>query len=57
MKRGQTLNLVSVSGKWAYVELNGRYGFCALSGLKSDYTEPTPTPTIAPTPTPSPHKI
>ena len=54
MRKGQTLNLVSVSGEWAYVELNGRYGYCAASGLDlEDVAIATPTPTVAPTATPS----
>ena len=53
MKKGQSLNLVAVNGSWAYVELNGRYGYCAVKGLSYSGAAPTPTPTVAPTPTPS----
>ena len=35
MKKGAQLNLISSSGSWAYVELNGRYGYCKLSSLKA----------------------
>ena len=51
LKKGQALNLISVSGTWALVELKGRFGYCAASGLTTN--APTPTPTIAPTATPS----
>ena len=53
LKKGQALNLVAVNGSWAYVELNGRYGYCAVKGLSTGSAAPTPVPTVAPTPTPS----
>ena len=55
MKKGQTLNLVQSDGSWAYVELNGRYGYCAAVGIvrNDQMVAPSPTPTIAPAATPS----
>lgn len=55
LKKGTKLNLVSTSGSWACVELNGRIGYCAAKGLDTgtNAPTPTPTPTIAPTATPS----
>ncbi|MGI6239348.1 MAG: SH3 domain-containing protein, partial [Christensenellales bacterium] len=49
LKKGATLNVVSFNRTWAYVELNGNYGFCRIAGLtRADLIE-TPAPTPAPT--------
>jgi len=38
---GQAVTVRAYNAKWAYIELNGRFGFCALSGLirANSYTE------------------
>ena len=33
LKKGAEVNLLKVSGSWAYIELNGNYGYCAASAL------------------------
>ena len=46
LKKGKTVNVIAVQGGWAYIELNGNYGYCKVSGLsvESGEAEPTPTP-------------
>ncbi|MBR6219573.1 MAG: peptidoglycan-binding protein [Clostridia bacterium] len=36
LKKGQTVNVLKTEGGWAYIELNGYYGFCQTSGLSVD---------------------
>ena len=45
--RGTQVNVLKWSGGWAYIELNGNYGYCALSALTrtDELNTPTPTPT------------
>ena len=60
LKKGQKVNVIAWDSKWAYIELNGKYGFCKISGLKKDSTQavtPSPTPTAKPTPTATPATI
>ena len=33
LPKGTEVNLVKSSGSWAYIELNGNYGYCALDAL------------------------
>ena len=33
LKKGQTVNVIKTQDGWAYIELNGNYGFCAAKGL------------------------
>ncbi len=33
LKKGAEVKLLKVSGSWAYIELNGNYGYCAASAL------------------------
>ena len=33
LKQGAEVNLLKVSGSWAYIELNGNYGYCAASAI------------------------
>ena len=33
LRRGAEVNLVKASQSWAYIELNGKYGYCALDAL------------------------
>ena len=33
LKKGVQVNLISTEGDWAYIELNGYYGYCAVSAL------------------------
>ena len=35
LSKGAQVNLVSTEGSWAYIELNGKYGYCAVSALTS----------------------
>ena len=51
--RGTQVNVLKWSGGWAYIELNGNYGYCALSALTRTDELNTPTPTVEPTLTPS----
>ena len=53
--RGTQVNVLKWKGGWAYIELNGNYGYCALSALTrtDELNTPTPTPTVEPTLTPS----
>ena len=46
--RGTQVNVLKWSGGWAYIELNGNYGYCALSALTrtDELNTPTPTPSI-----------
>ena len=41
LRKGAQVNLVKSSQSWAYIELNGKYGYCALDALTrtSDLTE------------------
>ena len=48
VKKGQEVNVVQTSGKWAYIELNGKFGFCAVSGLSIEDNGDVPTPTASP---------
>ena len=45
LKRGAVVNVISWNSKWAYIELNGNYGYCAVKGLKQG-VDPTPEPTL-----------
>ena len=36
LKKGKTVNLIQSSDGWAYIELNGNYGFCKADGLSVD---------------------
>ena len=49
LKKGQAVNLISISGKWAYIEADGKYGYCSAAGLSTGEG----TATISPTQTPS----
>ena len=33
LKQGAEVNLLKTSGSWAYIELNGNYGYCAASAV------------------------
>ena len=39
LKRGQVVNVISTRNGWAYIELNGYYGFCSAGGLTIDKKE------------------
>lgn len=57
MKRGTICTVHAYDDYWAYISLNGRYGYCAKSYLVRAETQtalPTPTTTPTPTPTPAP---
>lgn len=56
MKQGTVVTVHAYSKKWAYIELNGKYGYCQHSGLTkggSIVETPTPEPTATPTPEPT----
>ena len=48
LRQGQTVNVLKWNGDWAYIELNGQYGFCAIAGLTRADAGTTPTATPAP---------
>ena len=48
LKQGQQVNVIQWNNEWAYIELNGRYGFCKVSGLSRPGAQPTPAPSYAP---------
>lgn len=50
LKKGQSVSLISISGKWAYIELDGKKGYCSAAGLSTGDDEGA---SIAPTETPS----
>ncbi|MBR0368180.1 MAG: SH3 domain-containing protein [Clostridia bacterium] len=41
---GEQVNVLSVTGKWAYVERNGKFGFCAKSALTKTQADPSDAP-------------
>ena len=45
---GQVVNVVATKDGWAYIELSGHYGFCAVSGLDVTDGGTVPAPTDAP---------
>ncbi len=48
LAKGQAVNVVSWNGEWAYIELDGHYGYCALSGLSKAESDPAALPTYSP---------
>ena len=55
LKKGTRVYMIRWNRKWAYIKLNGRYGYTATSGLKRVANiSPSPEPTTAPTPQPDP---
>ena len=36
LPQGTQVNLIRTEGNWAYIELNGNYGYCAVSALTSE---------------------
>ena len=44
LKQGQNVNVVSWNGEWARIEMNGKYGYCALAGLARADSMPTAAP-------------
>ncbi|MBQ1257072.1 MAG: hypothetical protein IIX93_07340 [Clostridia bacterium] len=57
MKRGTVCTVHAYDDYWAYISLNGRYGYCAkgyLNRISDQEANPTPTPTPTPTPAPTP---
>lgn len=56
MKRGTKVTVHAYDGYWAYVSLNGRYGYCAksyLARIPEEASTPVPTPSPTPAVTPS----
>ncbi len=39
LRRGVAVNLVRTENSWAYIELNGRYGYCAVSAITSQTSD------------------
>ena len=48
LKKGRVVNVVQTNGGWAYIELNGHYGFCQTSDLSIAGSGATAAPTSAP---------
>ena len=36
LKKGQIVNVIETKDGWAYIELNGNYGYCAAKGVTTD---------------------
>ena len=36
LKKGQIVNVLDTQNGWAYIELNGQYGYCAAKGIATD---------------------
>lgn len=49
LQKGQEVNVLNHNSKWAYIELNGKKGYCLVKSLSKPTADPTPTPTPAPT--------
>ena len=48
LKKGAEVKLLKVSGNWAYIELNGNYGYCAANALtKNSELDSNPTDSSA----------
>lgn len=48
-KKGDALNVLQWNNRWAFVEFNGKYGFCAVSGIaKAGVADSAATTTAAP---------
>lgn len=47
LKQGQSVNVLKWNGEWAYIELNGHNGYCAISGLARADAQATQAPTPA----------
>ena len=43
LKQGQSVNVLKWNGEWAYIELNGHYGYCQISGLSRAGSQAAPT--------------
>ena len=41
LKKGQAVNVIQTSDGWAFIELNGNYGFCLASGITIDKAQDT----------------
>ena len=44
LKQGQSVGVVSWTGEWAYIQLDGHRGYCALAGLSKADAAPAATP-------------
>ena len=53
LKKSQSVNLIKINGKWACIELGGRYGYCSAAALTISGGDADPTPPASPTSTPS----
>lgn len=51
--KGSKITLLGSNGAWAYVTLNGKYGYAKLSELTYPKTEGKPVASAAPTPAPA----
>ncbi|MBQ3668572.1 MAG: SH3 domain-containing protein [Clostridia bacterium] len=52
--KGTSVYILAYNDNWAYISLNGKYGYTKKTGLTPVAADVTPTPTPAPTPTPTP---
>ncbi len=48
LSKGQAVNVLGWNSDWAYIELDGHYGYCALSGLSKAESDPAALPTYSP---------
>ncbi len=49
LKKGEEVNVIRWNSTWAYIELDGKYGYCKVKGLtKTSELENTPKPTATP---------
>ena len=46
LTRGQAVNVVNWNSEWAYIELDGHYGYCALAGLVKAEADSSDLPTL-----------
>ena len=42
LRKGAQVNLIRTEGNWAYIELNGNYGYCAVSSLTNESSAESP---------------
>ena len=46
LKKGAKVNVVSYDKTWAYIEKNGKFGYCKIKALSKRDVQPTPQPEI-----------
>lgn len=48
LKKNAKVNVVSYDKTWAYIEKNGKFGYCKVKALTKTDVKPTPAPTVDP---------